>query len=91
MPLFMDRHDIPGITAEEVAQAHLTDLRNAAKYAVQFLTYWFDPDHGRGVLSRRSGASRGPDRRSTGKRTASSPTRSSASRKTTSCGSSASQ
>ncbi len=46
MPLFMDRHDLPGITAEEVAQAHLTDLRIESKYGVQFLAYWFDADHG---------------------------------------------
>ena len=26
MPLFMDRHDIPGVTPEQVAQAHLVDL-----------------------------------------------------------------
>ena len=46
MPLFMDRHDLPGISAEEVAQAHLTDIRFESKYGVQFLAYWFDADHG---------------------------------------------
>jgi class 3 adenylate cyclase len=46
MPLFMDRHDVPGVKAEDVAQAHLADLGAAAKHGVQFLTYWFDPDHG---------------------------------------------
>lgn len=46
MPLFMDRHDIPGITAEEVAQAHLVDLATAPKHNVQFLTYWFDAEAG---------------------------------------------
>ena len=46
MPLFMDRHDLPGITAEEVAQAHLTDIQFESKYAVQFLAYWFDADLG---------------------------------------------
>ena len=46
MPLFMDRHDLPGITAEAVAQAHLTDIQIESKYAVQFLAYWFDADHG---------------------------------------------
>ena len=44
MPLFMDRHDIPGITAEEVAQAHVVDLAVAPKYGVQILSYWFDAD-----------------------------------------------
>jgi class 3 adenylate cyclase len=46
MPLFMDRHDLPGITAEEVAQAHLTDLQIEAKHGVQFLAYWFDAVQG---------------------------------------------
>jgi len=46
VPLFMDRHDIPGITAEQVAQAHLVDLAIAPKHDVQFLTYWFDPQAG---------------------------------------------
>jgi class 3 adenylate cyclase len=46
MPLFMDRHDVPGVTAEQVAQAHLADLEMGAKYRVQFLAYWFDADQG---------------------------------------------
>jgi class 3 adenylate cyclase len=46
MPLFMDRHYVPGATAEMVAQAHLSDLRMEAKYGVQFLAYWFDADRG---------------------------------------------
>jgi len=46
MPLFMDRHDVPGVTAEQVAQAHLADLSMGAKYGVQFLAYWFDADQG---------------------------------------------
>ncbi len=46
MPLFMDRHDLPGITAEQVAQAHLTDIQIESKYAVQFLAYWFDAERG---------------------------------------------
>lgn len=48
MPLFMDRHDLPGSTAEMLAQSHLTDLQTQAKYDVQFLTYWFDADSGGG-------------------------------------------
>jgi class 3 adenylate cyclase len=46
MPLFMDRHDVPGVTAEQVAQAHLADVGMEAKFGVKFLTYWFDADHG---------------------------------------------
>ena len=46
MPLFMDRHDVPTVTAEQVAQAHMADLEMGAKFGVQFLAYWFDADQG---------------------------------------------
>jgi class 3 adenylate cyclase len=46
MQLFMDRHDVPGATAEDVAQAHMSDLAVAGKYGVQFLSYWFDAEQG---------------------------------------------
>ena len=46
MPLFMHRHDLSGVTAEQVAQAHLADLGMGAKFGVQFLAYWFDAEQG---------------------------------------------
>ncbi|MCV0403768.1 MAG: DUF4242 domain-containing protein [Chloroflexi bacterium] len=46
MPLYMDRHDLPGATAEQVAEAHALDLVPAAKHGVQLLAYWFDLDRG---------------------------------------------
>jgi len=46
MPLFMDRHDVPGATAKDVADAHVSDLEKAAKHSVQFLSYWFDAETG---------------------------------------------
>jgi class 3 adenylate cyclase len=46
MPLYMDRHDLPGVTAEDVAQAHARDLGPARAHGVQFLTYWYDGEHG---------------------------------------------
>lgn len=46
MPLFMDRHDIPGVTAEQVAQAHVADLDMQARFGVEFLAYWFDAGQG---------------------------------------------
>jgi class 3 adenylate cyclase len=42
MHLYMDRHDVSGITAEEVAQAHVLDLEASPRYGVEFLSYWFD-------------------------------------------------
>ena len=46
MPIFMDRHDMAGSTAEEVAQAHLRDLAIQDDYNVKFLTYWCDETRG---------------------------------------------
>jgi class 3 adenylate cyclase len=46
MPLFMDRHDVPGATAKDVADAHMSDLEASTKHGVQFLSYWFDADRG---------------------------------------------
>lgn len=46
MPIFLDRHDMKGTTAAEVATAHLRDLAIQDRYGVKFLTYWFDEDRG---------------------------------------------
>jgi len=46
MPLYMDRHDVPGATAKDVADAHVSDLDTAGKHDVQFLSYWFDAESG---------------------------------------------
>jgi class 3 adenylate cyclase len=46
MSLYMDRHDLPEATAEDVAQAHIKDLQIQDKYGVRYLTYWFDGDAG---------------------------------------------
>jgi class 3 adenylate cyclase len=46
MPLYMDRHDLVGVTAEDVAEAHTRDLDVGPKHDVSFLSYWFDPDLG---------------------------------------------
>jgi class 3 adenylate cyclase len=42
----MDRHDLPGVTAADVAAAHAKDLEVQDSYGVQFLSYWFDADNG---------------------------------------------
>lgn len=46
MAIFMDRHDLAGTSAEEVAEAHLKDLEIQDQYGVKFLTYWFDQGRG---------------------------------------------
>ena len=46
MPIYMDRHELAGMTAEMVAQAHLKDLAIQDRHGVKFLTYWFDEARG---------------------------------------------
>ena len=48
MPLFMDMHDIDGgVTAEDVAKAHLADVETQYRYGVQYLRYWVDEREGK--------------------------------------------
>lgn len=46
MAIFMDRHDLSGTTAADVAEAHRKDLDVQDRYGVKFLTYWFDQRRG---------------------------------------------
>jgi class 3 adenylate cyclase len=39
----MDRHDLPGATAEDVARAHMADLEVQGRHGVTYTSYWFDP------------------------------------------------
>ena len=48
MPIFMDRHDLTGLSAEDLAQAHKMDLEIQDKFGVKFMTYWFDEDRATG-------------------------------------------
>lgn len=47
MPIYLDRHDLSGLTSSDIAEAHRKDLETQGQYGVQFLTYWFD--HARGT------------------------------------------
>ncbi len=58
MPLFMDRHDVPGATAADIAEAHVRDLAMEARHDVQFLTYWFDLERGTAFCLAKAPASR---------------------------------
>ena len=42
MPLFMDRHDLAGATAEDLAKAHALDDKVQEKFGVRYVSYWFD-------------------------------------------------
>jgi hypothetical protein len=48
MPIFMDRHNVQGLTAENVAEAHRKDLEIQDKFGVKYMTYWYDADRGTG-------------------------------------------
>jgi class 3 adenylate cyclase len=46
VPMYIDRHDLPGITPEELAAAHEQDLAKQPEYGVHYHTYWFDSESG---------------------------------------------
>jgi class 3 adenylate cyclase len=46
MPMYMDRHDLPEVTPEELAEAHMRDMEVQEKHGVRYHTYWFDPGNG---------------------------------------------
>jgi len=46
MPIYMDRHDLPSITAKDVAKAHREDLKVQDRFNCRALTYWFDKERG---------------------------------------------
>jgi len=48
MPLYMDRHDLPGTTAADIAAAHVRDLEVQDEFGVRFVTYWFEEEAGSG-------------------------------------------
>ena len=48
MPIFMDRHDLKGMTSADVGEAHARDLEIQAQYGVRYMAYWFDEDRGAG-------------------------------------------
>ncbi|HLI72524.1 MAG TPA: nickel-binding protein, partial [Acidimicrobiales bacterium] len=46
VPLFLDRHDAAGATAQDIAAAHELDLAVQDRYGVRYVTYWFDDAEG---------------------------------------------
>ena len=46
MPIFMDLHITPGVTAKDVADAHLLDVKIQHNYRCKAMTYWVDEDKG---------------------------------------------
>lgn len=46
MPLFMDRHNVDGVTSEALAEAHAKDLATQDKHGTKYLKYWHDQRRG---------------------------------------------
>jgi class 3 adenylate cyclase len=44
MPIFMDRHDMRGAKAEDVANAHRRDIDIQDRLGVKYMAYWFDEE-----------------------------------------------
>ena len=42
MPIYMDVHNVPGVKARDVADAHLLDLIHQNEFGCNCMTYWID-------------------------------------------------
>jgi hypothetical protein len=47
MPMYMDIHELHGVTAADVAKAHIADVKAQAKYGVEYHKYWFNESSGK--------------------------------------------
>src|SRR3984893_9486483 len=47
MPLYMDIHELKGVTAEDVAKAHEKDIEVQKKYGVEYRKYWVNEQAGK--------------------------------------------
>lgn len=47
MPRYMDVHNLPGVTADAVAEAHEKDLQTQDAHGVNYLKYWVDEEKGK--------------------------------------------
>jgi hypothetical protein len=47
MALYMDVHNLPGVTAEEVAKAHAADLATQDEFGADYQRYWVNEQQGK--------------------------------------------
>lgn len=47
MPMYVDIHDVPGVTADAAARAHLVDLHVQASHGVDYVKYWLNEKAGK--------------------------------------------
>lgn len=46
MPIYMDLHILPGINAEDAADAHFLDVKSQDQHGCKCFTYWVDKEQG---------------------------------------------
>jgi AraC-like DNA-binding protein len=44
MPIYMDVHNVPGVKAKDVAEAHSKDLLHQVEHGCKCMTYWIDEE-----------------------------------------------
>lgn len=47
MPMYMDIHDMPGVTRDDLAQAHAADMKVQGQFGVEYHKYWLNEDTGK--------------------------------------------
>src|SRR5258706_16054446 len=47
MPTYIDIHDLPGVTPEDIAKAHHADLQVQGKHGVEYVKYWLNRKQGK--------------------------------------------
>ena len=47
MPLYMDVHNVDGVTLEAVAKAHAADVAHQDEHGVNYVKYWVDEAGGK--------------------------------------------
>jgi class 3 adenylate cyclase len=47
MPMYMDIHDLPGVSADDVANAHLLDQHIQTHHGVEYVKYWLNEKQGK--------------------------------------------
>src|SRR5258706_996816 len=45
MPMYMDIHEVRGVTSSDVAKAHMLDLHTQAHRGVEYVKYWVNEKH----------------------------------------------
>jgi class 3 adenylate cyclase len=47
VPIYIDIHDLPGVTSSDIAKAHELDLKVQDKYGVNYFKYWLNEKNGK--------------------------------------------